>query len=52
MSDLPFPSWAEQSELFKLPYTDTETCSEASYVVSKHTRAILIIPEADWEPRE
>lgn len=25
MSNLPFPSWAEQPTLFKLPYADTET---------------------------
>lgn len=25
MSNLSFPSWAEQPTLFKLPYTDTET---------------------------
>lgn len=34
MTNLPFPSWVEQSNLFNLPYTDIEACSETSPAVS------------------
>lgn len=34
MTNLPFPSWVEQSNIFNLPYSDIEACSETSLVVS------------------